>query len=60
MVYTIDEDALDVFEYLVFPNRCHSLELSEPAGFSLCVSTFQRARSHTDSDLANKVGKEDI
>jgi hypothetical protein len=59
-VYSIGEDALDIFECLVFSNRYYGVQLSEMVSLSSCASTFQRVRSHMGSDLANKVGEEDF
>jgi hypothetical protein len=58
--HPIEEDGLEVFECLVFPDGCHGLQLSETASPSSCASTFHRATSRRDSILMNEVGGEDI
>jgi hypothetical protein len=45
MLHPIEGDALQLFEYHSIPDQCFP-------------STFQRAKSHTDSDLENKLGGE--
>jgi hypothetical protein len=56
----IEEDSLDVFECLVFPDRCYSLQPSETACPLSYAQIFQRVRNCRCSSLANKIGKEGV
>jgi hypothetical protein len=58
--HPIEENELEVSECQIFSDRCHGLQPSETAGLLSCASTVQRAKSHTDSDLANQVDGEGI
>jgi hypothetical protein len=37
-----EEDGLEAFECLIFPDCCHDLQPSETANCSSCASTFQK------------------
>jgi hypothetical protein len=53
--HSIEKDELDVSECQVFPDRYHGFQPLEMAGSSSYTLRFQRAKSLTDSGLANKV-----
>jgi hypothetical protein len=56
----IEEDGLGVFECLVFPDLCHSLQPSKMACPLFYAQAFQRVKSYMCSSLANKIGKEGV
>jgi hypothetical protein len=55
-----EEDRLDIFECLVFPNLYHDRQPYEMAYPLSCAQIFQRARNFRCPGLANNMGEEGI
>jgi hypothetical protein len=60
LINPINEEALNVLKCLIFPDRDHGLRRFETTSLSSCILTFQRVRSHADSDLVNKMSEEEV